>query len=227
VAIDPDKIKYIMDWHTQNDVSYIIFFMGLVGYYNRFIRGFYKIDFPITSLQKKGVKFIWTSEWEEIFQELKYLLTNALVLKIAEANKIFFVCANSCKEGLRGVLMQEGHVICYESKTLNDHEFNYVTHDMELASIVHALKMWRHYLLGKIFVFMTYHSGLRYFFDQSKLNVRHDRWMPLLSEFYFEIKHIKGKENRVDDSLSRSMKVVHLEAISASESNIKEKVKIA
>jgi hypothetical protein len=70
------------------------------------------------------------------------------------------------KEGLKGVLMQEGQVICYESRKLNEHEVNYVTHDMELAAIVHALKMWMHYLLGRIFVFMTNHSGLRYLFDQ-------------------------------------------------------------
>jgi hypothetical protein len=91
---------------------------------------------------------------------------------------------------------------------------------MELAAIVHALNMWRHYLLGRRFVLMTDHSELRYLFDQPKLDVRQARWMALLSEFDFEIKHIKGKENRVVDALSRSMKVVHLAVVSASESNI-------
>jgi hypothetical protein len=133
VAVDPDKIKSIMDWPTPKDVSDIRSFMGLAGYYRRFIKGFSKIGFPITSLQKKGVKFIWTSECEERFQELKYLLTNAPVLKIADPNKDFLVCTDACKEGLGGVLMQEGHVICYESRKLNEHEINYVTHDLELA----------------------------------------------------------------------------------------------
>jgi hypothetical protein len=87
VAVDPDKIKAIMDWPTPKDVSDIRSFMGLAGYYRRFIKGFSKIGFPITSLQKKGVKFLWTSECEERFQELKYLLTNAPVLKIADPNK--------------------------------------------------------------------------------------------------------------------------------------------
>jgi hypothetical protein len=169
-----------------------------------------------------GVKFIWTSECEEMFQEMKFLLTNATVLKIADPNKNFLVCTYACKEGLEGVLMQEGHVICYKCIKLNEHEVNYVTCDMELGSIVYALNMWRHYLLGIIFVLMTDHSGLRYLFDQLKLNVRQARWMALLSEFDFEIKHIKGKENRVVDALSRSMNVVHLEAVSASESDVKE-----
>jgi hypothetical protein len=86
---------------------------------------------------------------------LKYLLTHAPVLKIVDLDNEFLVCTDACKEGLGGVLMQEGHVICYESKKLNEHEINYVTHDLELSAIVHALKMWRHYLLGMRFVLMT------------------------------------------------------------------------
>jgi hypothetical protein len=123
---------------------------------------------------------------------LNYLLTNAISLKIVDPNKEFLVCTYSCKEGLRGV-MQVEHVIFYESKKLNENEINYVTHDVELASIVYALKIWRNYLPGRIFVLMTDHCGLRYLFDQPKLNARQDRWMALLSEFDFEIKHIKGK----------------------------------
>jgi hypothetical protein len=110
---------------------------------------------------------------------------------------------------------------------LNEHEVNYVTHDVELAAILHTLKIRRHNLLGRRFVLMIDHSGLRYLFDQPKINVRQARWMALLSEFDFEIKHIKGKDTRVDDSLSRSMKVVHLEVVSANESDIKERVKTA
>jgi hypothetical protein len=149
------------------------------------------------------------------------------MLKIADPNKDFLVCTDASKDGLRGVLMQEGYVICYESKKLNAHEINYVTHDLELVAIVHAFKMWRHYLLGRRFILMIDHSGLRYLFDQPKLNARHARWMALFSEFDFEIKHIKGKENRVADALSRSMKVIHLATVSTCESDIKERVKSA
>jgi hypothetical protein len=94
VAVDPDKIKSIMDWPTSKDVSNIISFMGLARYYRRFIKGFSKIIFPITSLHKNGVNFIWTSKCEERFQQLKYLLTNAHVLKIAKPNKGFLVCVH-------------------------------------------------------------------------------------------------------------------------------------
>ena len=142
--MDPDKIISIMEWPTPKDVSDRISFMGLVGYHRRFIKGFSKIGCPVTSLQKRGVKFTWTSECEEIFQELKYLLTHAPVLNIVDPDNDFLVCTNSCKEGLRGVLMQEERVISYESRKLDEHEINYVTHDLELATIVHDLKMWRH-----------------------------------------------------------------------------------
>ena len=83
--------------------------------------------------------------------------------------------------------MQEGKVLCYESWKLNDHEKNYSTHDLELATIIHASKMWRHYLLGRRFVLMRDHSGLKYLFDQRNLNARQARWLAMISEFYLEI----------------------------------------
>jgi hypothetical protein len=224
VAVDPDKIRSIMEFPTPKDVSDIRSFMGLAGYYIRFIKGFSKIGCPITALHKKGAKFTWTSECEEIFQELKYLLTHASMLNIADPDNDFLLYTNVCKEGLGGVLMQEGCVIFYESRKLNEHEINYVTHDLELATIVHSLKIWSHYLLGRRFVLMTNHCGLRHLFDQPKLSVIQARWMALLSEFDFEIKHIKGKENRVVDALSRSVKMIHLEAVRTYETDVRERV---
>jgi hypothetical protein len=216
-----------MEWPTPKDVSDIRSFMGLAGYYIRFIKGFSKIGCPITSLQKNGIKFIWTSKCEERFEELKYLLTHVPMLKIAEPDNDFLVCTYACKEGLGGVLMQEGHVIFYASRKLNEHQINYVTHELELAAIVHALKMWRHYLLGRIFVLMIDHCGLRHLFDQTKLNARQARWMALLIDFDFEIKHVKGKENRVVNALNRSIKTIHLEVVRTCEMDVKERVRNA
>jgi hypothetical protein len=101
-----------------------------------------------------------TQECEERFQSLKHLLTHAPMLKIIDPKADFLVCKDSCKEGLGGVLLQGGSVVCYESQKLNEHEVNYVTRGLELAAIVHALKMWRLYLLGRKFVLMTDHCGL-------------------------------------------------------------------
>ena len=137
-------------------------FIGLPGYYRRFTIKFSQISYPITSLQRKDKKFQHIEECEASFEQLKQLLTHALVLQIADPDKEFVVCTNSCKRGLGGVIMQDGHVVCYESHKLNKHEQNYPTHDLELAAIIYALKMWRHYLLGRRFVPMSDHIGLRY-----------------------------------------------------------------
>jgi hypothetical protein len=99
---------------------------------------------------------------------LKELLTSAPILKIDDPNENFLVCTDACKEGLGGVLTQNGHVIGYESKKLKEHERNYFTHDLELATIVHVLKMWSHYLMGKIFELRIDHSGLKHLFEQPK-----------------------------------------------------------
>jgi hypothetical protein len=105
VAVDPNKIRSIMEWPTPKDVSYIRSFMGLVGYYRRFIKRFSKIGCPITTFQKKGPKFTRTQECEERFQSLKHLLTHAPMLKIIDPEADFLVCKDACKEGLGGVLM--------------------------------------------------------------------------------------------------------------------------
>jgi hypothetical protein len=188
--------------------------MGLVGYYIRFITWFSKIDHPITSLKKKGIKFEWTSECEENFNLLKELLTRTHVLKIADPNENFEVCTDACKEGLGGVFTQNGLVIGYESRNLKEHERNYATHDLELATIVHALEMWMNYLMGKRFELRIYHSSLKYIFEQPILNAMEMRWLEFLSEYDFDIKHIKGKENKVVDALSRRVHLMHAITIS-------------
>jgi hypothetical protein len=132
------------------------------------------------------------------FKLLKKLLTSAPILKNCNLDKYFVVCIDACIEGLGGVLMQDNHVVCYESRKLKEHEKNYVTHDLELVAIVHALKMWRHYLMGKRFELRTNHNnGLKYLFDQPNLNARQARWLEFLCEFDFEIKHIKGKKTKL------------------------------
>jgi hypothetical protein len=102
---------------------------------------------------------------------LKQLLTSAPILKIVDPSKDCVVCTDACKEGLGGVLSQEGFVVCYESRKLKEHEKNYATYDLELAAVVHALRKWRHYLMGKKFVLRTDHNSLKYF----------------LCEYYFDI----------------------------------------
>jgi hypothetical protein len=124
-------------------------------------------------------------------------------LNVVDPDKNFTVCVDASKEGLGSVLTQEGHVIFYESQKLKGHERNYVTHDLELAVLIHALKMWRHYIMGRKFLLLIDNSGVKYLFNQPDLNAREARCLAFFSEFDFEVEHIKGKENKVADALSR------------------------
>jgi hypothetical protein len=99
ITVDPEKIEAIRGWPVPRNVTEVRYFMGLVGYYRRFIKGFSKIASPITSLQKKGVKFEWTPKCEESFQQLKDILTSAPILKIADPNEDFVVCMMHARKG--------------------------------------------------------------------------------------------------------------------------------
>ena len=105
---------------------------------------------------------------------------------------------------------------------MNEHEQSYVTHDLELAAIFHALKMWRHYLPGRRFVLMSDHSGLRYLFGQPNSNIIQARWLEIFSEFDFEIRYIKGKENKVVDALTRKVQVNQISTMSSYGTNLQE-----
>jgi hypothetical protein len=224
IAVDPEKVESIREWSTPKNVTKVRFFMSFAGYYKRFIGGFSKIAHPITSLQRKGMKFQWTSDCERSFQHLKQLLTSPPILRIADPNEDFIVCTDACNEGIGGVLNQNGFMICYESRKLKEHEINYATHDLELAAIVHALRKWIHYLMGKRFELRTYHNGLQYLFDQPNLNARQNKWLEFLSEYNFDIKHIKGKENKVADALSRRVHELRDTTINMYPTDVKSKI---
>jgi hypothetical protein len=114
IVVDPEKIESIREWYVPRNVTEVRSFMGFEGYYRRFIEGFSKIVHPNTSLQRKGMKFQWTLDCEKDFQHLKQLLTSAPILSIANPNEEFIVSTYACKEGLGGVISQNGFVICYE-----------------------------------------------------------------------------------------------------------------
>jgi len=120
----------------------------LAGYYRRFVQGFSSIALPLTKLTQKGAPFVWSDECEKSFQKFKTVLTTAPVLVLPSASGSYTVYCDASRVGIGCVLMQEGRVIAYASRQLKPHEKNYHVHDLELAAIVHALKIWRHYLYG-------------------------------------------------------------------------------
>eukprot|EP00253_Pinus_taeda_P022905 PITA_22905 len=137
-----------MEWSVPKDVADIRSFMGLAGYYRRFVEGFSRVAYPITTLQKKGNSFRWTPDYRRSFDQLKHFLTTTPIMSITDPNIEYVVCMDASKEGVDSVLMQEGRVVAYEYRKLKEYEENYSTYDLELTMGIHALKKWRHYLLG-------------------------------------------------------------------------------
>ena len=149
IRVDPSKISAILDWKPPKNVSEVRSFLGLIGYYRRFVKGFSMIATPLTKLLQKDVKFEWSEKCQKSFDQLKALLTEAPILVQPESSKEFVIYSDASLNGLGCVLMLEGKVITYTSRQLKPQEKNYSTHDLELATIVFALKIWRHYLFGE------------------------------------------------------------------------------
>jgi hypothetical protein len=193
----------VLDWKAPTTVFEVWSFLGLVGYYRRFISDFPKIVKPMTRLLQKDEEFVWTIECEEAFHTLWTLLTSAPVLAQPNIEKPFDVYCDASYTSLGCVLMQEGWVIAYASCQLRKHEVNYPTHDLELAAVVHALKIWRHYLFGNVCNIYTDHKSFKYIFTQSELNMRQRRWLELIKDYNLQEHYHPVKANVVANALSR------------------------
>jgi hypothetical protein len=177
-------------------------FLSLAGYYRRFIENFSKIAKPMTELLKINMSYVWLDECEASFQELKTRLTTTQVLTLPDASKDFVVYYDASRQGLGCVLMQGGKVVAYASRQLRKHEENYPTDDLELVAGIHALKIWRHYLMGNKYEVYTDHKSLKYVFTQSELNLRQRRWHELIKNYDLNIHYHPGKANVIADALS-------------------------
>jgi hypothetical protein len=155
----------------------------------------------MTQLLKKDRKIAWTTECETTFRTLRTLLTTTPILAQPDIEKPFDVFCDASGIGLGCVLMQDGKVIAYASRQPRKHEVNYPTHDLELAAVVHALKIWRHYLLGNVCNIFTDHKSLKYIFTQPKLNMRQRRCLELIKDYNLQVHYHPGKANVVADAL--------------------------
>lgn len=145
---------------------------------------------------------------------MKQRLVSAPVLCLPDIQKDFQVYCVASRQGLDSVLMQDGRVVSYASRQLKHHARNYPTHDLELASVMHALKVWRHYLMGKHCDVFTDHKSLKYIFTQNELNMRQMRWLELIKDYDMNLQYHPGKANVVADALSRK---VYVNGITAGE----------
>ncbi|GJW46600.1 hypothetical protein Tco_0078246 [Tanacetum coccineum] len=176
IHVDPVKIESIKDWASPKNATEIRQFLGLAGYYRRFIEGFSKIAKPMTKLTQKNVKFDWGEKEEAAFQLIKQKLCSAPILDLPKGSKNFIVYCDASHKGLGVVLMQNEKDIAYASRQLKIQEKNYTTHDLELGVVVFALKIWRHYLYGTRCTVFTNHKSLQHILDQKELNMRQRHW---------------------------------------------------
>nr|GEY35150.1 putative reverse transcriptase domain-containing protein [Tanacetum cinerariifolium] len=173
IHIDPAKIESIKEWASPKTPTEIRQFLGLAGYYRRFIEGFSKIAKSMTKLTQKGIKFDWGEKEEDAFQLIKKKLCSAPILALPKGSKDFVVYCDASHKGL------------------------------ELGSVVFALKIWRHYINGTKCTEFTDHKSLQHILDQKELNMRQRRWLELLSDYDCDIRYHPGKANVVADALSR------------------------
>ncbi|KAD4180266.1 hypothetical protein E3N88_28857 [Mikania micrantha] len=207
IHVDPAKIEAIKNWDTPKTPTKIRSFLGLTGYYRKFISHFSKIALPLIKLTQKSEQFAWEQKQKDAFQTLKQKLCDTPILSLLEASYDFVVYCDASHQGLGCVLMQRDKVIAYSSRQLKIHEKNYTTHDLELGAVVFALKIWRHYLYGTKCTIFTDHKCLQHIFDQKELNMRQRRWVELLNNYDYVIKYHPGKANVVADALSRKEQV--------------------
>ena len=204
---DPAKVQAVANWKVPMNVSEIRSFLGLAGYYRRFIKNFARIAAPLTNLTRKNHPFAWSLREGEAFNQLKTVLQNAPVLQLADQQKDYIVTTDASDYAMGAVLSQvwdDGeHPVAFESRKMNPAEQNYPTHERELLAVIHALRTWRHYLLGRKFIIVSDHHSLKFLQTQPQLSRRQARWLEFLAEFDFEIVHRPGKSNVVADALSR------------------------
>ena len=214
IQVDPRKIEVIIEWKPPRNVTEVRSFLGLVGYYRRFVKGFSMIATPMTRLLQKNVKFEWNEKCQASFEKLKAFLIEAPILTQPTYGKEYLIFSDASLNGLGCVLMQKGKVVVYASRQLKPHEKNYPTHDLELAAIVFALKISGHYLYGEKCFIYTDHKSLKYLPTQRELNLRQRRWMELIKDYDCVINYHLGKANVVADALSRKS-IQMLRALSA------------
>lgn len=202
VSMDPVKVEGVLSWPTPNNVKELRGFLGLSGYYRRFIKGYGVISRPLTNLLKKD-GFHWNSDSDLAFQELKQALCSAPVLAMPDFSQDFVLETDACSKGMGAVLMQNSRPLAYLSKSFNSKNLGFSVYEKELLALVMAVTKWKHYLVGNHFIIKTDHQALKYLLEQQLHTSLQYKWMSRLLGMDYEIQYKKGTENIAADALSR------------------------
>lgn len=202
VAVDPEKVAAMVDWPKPNTIKAMRGFLGLTGYYRKFIQDYGKIARPLTQMLKKGC-FQWGPQAEEAFIKLKGVMTQAPVLALPDFEQPFIIECDASGAGIGGVLMQRGRPIAFFSQALQGKNLLLSTYEKEMLAIVLAIQKWRPYLLGRQFVIKTDQKSLKHFWEQRITTPAQEKWLAKLMGYNFVITYKKGNENKAADALSR------------------------
>jgi hypothetical protein len=203
IEVDEAKIEAIKSWPIPATLTQLQSFLGLAGFYRRFMRDFSTIDVPLNDSMKKGVSFHWGAAQDQAFRTLIDKLTHAPLLQLLNFGKTFELEYDATGIGIGGVLLQEDKPVAYFREKLSEPSLNYSTFDKELYALVRALETWQHYLCPKEFVIHSDHKSLKHIRGQAKVNKCHAKWVEFIETFMYIIKHKKGKDNVIVDALSR------------------------
>lgn len=203
VAVEANKVKAVLSWPTPTNAKGVRGFLGLAGYYRKFIKGFGSIAAPLHKLVGKG-PFIWDEKTEVAFQELKIALTTPPTLALPDWSHPFTVECDASGVGIGAILTQRGRPLAYFSAPLKGTMLSWSTYEKEMLAIVKAVRKWRHYLLGRSFVVKTDHVSLKYLMEQRITTPAQSRWLPKLLGFDYKIEYKKGSLNQGADALSRT-----------------------
>jgi len=208
LSVDPHKVDAVRQWPAPRNVSELRSFLGLAGYYRRFLEGYSQVALPLTELTKDEVEWRWGEAESGAFERLKLMLSCAPVLQLADPTLPYVIHCDASGFAVGACLMQDHgsglQPVSFISAKMKPAETRYAPHEQELLSLVYACRAWRHYLHnGHPFTVLSDHQSLRFFTTQPILSARQARWKDLLAEFDFTIRYIEGPKNVVADALSR------------------------
>ncbi|KAJ0744829.1 putative nucleotidyltransferase, Ribonuclease H [Helianthus annuus] len=209
VEVDPTKITAVLNWPVPTNAKGVRGFLGLAGYYRKFIRHFGIIAAPLHMLLGKEA-FEWTLAANTAFLKLKEVMTTPPILRLPDWTQPFIVECDACGSGLGAILVQDKRPVAYYSEAIKGKALHLSTYEKEMLAVVKAVKKWRPYLLGKPFIVRTDHKALKHLLEQRITTPAQTRWLPKLLGYDYRIEYKSGSSNQGADALSRRGEVYFL-----------------
>ena len=202
VKVDMGKIEAMVAWPRPTNISELRGFLGLTGYYRKFVKNYGIIAGPLTNLLKQG-QFGWNDEVEAAFLALKQAMTTTPTLEIPNFDDSFTIEADASGDGIGAVLSQQGKPIAFMSRALGISKRSWSVYAKQMLVMVEAILIWRPYLLGRKFIIRTDQKSLKYLLEQRITTPDQQKWVAKLLGYDYEIQYRPGRENTAADALSR------------------------